>query len=218
MRIFLTIFTAAVFFLGTPLPRLREVPSTAERTLSAQQAAPTPPEVTPNPFACPAAAGVPLSKPTGAAASSQVPGKEQEGHDRAASPEFCLELDRPPSALEECVRKILSETGWSLPVGTQAKDAFRAGRRVEPEELQRVAQTEIGGGRIHWEEGTVNAEIRLIPLSETVTQVRIRTRILAKGSTSLRLMRPSPWWLLVSTGALEGDVLAALKTHCGAKP
>jgi hypothetical protein len=64
----------------------------------------------------------------------------------------------------------------------------------------------------------VNAEIRLIPLGEGVTQARIRMRILAKGTTSLRLMRPSSWWPLASTGALEGDILAALETRCGARP
>lgn len=69
-----------------------------------------------------------------------------------------------------------------------------------------------------WEGGGAYAQLRLVSLSGGGTQVRMRTRILAKGSTALPLQRMSPWWPLASTGALEGDVLAALKTHCDVKP
>lgn len=217
MRIFLTILTAAVLFLGIPVPRAREVSAWAKETLSSEQAAPKPPPGTRRPYACSEAAGAPLSKPAGGAASTQAAGKEQYSRDRMAAQEFCIELDRPPSALEECARKILQETGWKLPETSQEKGGLLAMRHLDSEELRRVAQTEVLGGKIHWDDGIANAEIRLIPLSESITQARIRTRILAKGSTSLPVMRPSNWWPLSSTGALEGDILAALETRCGAK-
>ena len=218
MRIPLTFLTAVLLFLRTPLPQPRGVPAKTEGTVFAQQAAPKPQEDTGKPYACPAVSGGPLSKLTGGAASTQTTEKKQDGHGHAASQEFCLELNQAPPAVEECVRRILPEAGWTLAASSQEKSGLHAGRRVEPDELRRVAQTEIGGGKIHWEEGMVNAEIRLVPLSEGVTQVRIRTRIVARGTTTLRLMRPSPWWPLASTGALEEDVLAALETHCRVKP
>jgi len=218
VRIFLTTFTAAFLFLGILLPRLQGTPATTKETRSIQQAAPRPQEETRKPYACSVAASGPLSKPTGGAAPPQAVGKEQNGYDRAAAQEYCIELNRLPSALEECVRRILLETGWSLPARSQEKGRLLATRQLESDELRRVAQTEVLGGKIHWDEAMANAEIRLISLSEGKTQVRIRTRILAKGSTSLPLMRPSNWFPLASTGALEGDILAALETRCGSKP
>jgi hypothetical protein len=207
-----------VLLLSVPAAPLRGVAAAAQETVSAKQAATKPHEETRKPYACPAPVGEPLSKPSGGAASPRAPRKEQDGHDPAASLEFCIELPQPPSAVEECVRRILLEIAWTMVPNSEDKGALLARRHLESEELRRVAQTEILGGNIHWEEGMANAEIRLIPHSERETQVRIRARILGKGSTTLRLMRMSPWWPLVSTGALEGDVLAALEARCGSNP
>jgi hypothetical protein len=55
-------------------------------------------------------------------------------------------------------------------------------------------------------------------LSAGGTQVRMRTRILAKGSTALSLQRMSPWTPLATKGVLENEVLAALEVKCSAKP
>jgi hypothetical protein len=150
----------------------------------------------------------------GAAAASQQPKAKNQ-----AIREFCLELDPPQTVVEECLRPVLGETGWTLPTSS-LKDTplFQATRSLSAEELHRAAQTEIGGGKIQWEEGGANVEIRLIPRSGGGTQVRLRARILGKGSTSLRLMRMSPWWPLASTGALECDILAALETRCKVRP
>jgi hypothetical protein len=213
MRIFLTTLTAAVLLLRIPIAPLREVPAAAERTRSAVRAAPNLQEGTREPYACSAPAGGPASKLTGGAASQQATGKD------ATTREFCLELDRSRTVVEECLRSVLRETGWTLPTSSLEKSSgLRATRSLSAEELRRAAQTEMGGGKIHWEEGMANVEIQLTPRSGSGTQVRIRARILGKGSTSLRLMRMSPWWPLASTGALEGDILAALEARCGAKP
>jgi hypothetical protein len=211
MRIFLAIFNAAVLIVGVSP---REVPPTPARGRLVQQAPPKPANETRKRYNCPAAADEPSAKPVNGAAGR----KEQRVPDAGASLEFCLELDRPAALLEEYVRPILKEAGWTLPATTPEKRGILAMRRLTVEELRRAAQTEIGGGKINWEEGMANAEIRLIPLGGAGTQVRVRARILAKGSTSLRLMRPSPWWSLASTGALEGDILAALEARCSVKP
>lgn len=212
MRTLLTIGTISVLFLGSSPPRQETLTGRAEvssQEKRSPETATAKPNETAKVYACSEAAD---REP-----SSQSGEKEPERRE-SANVDFCLDLERPLSTMQECVRSVLLEKGWSLPATKTVEAGMIAARYLTSEELPRVAHTEIGGGRIQWEEGMVNTQIRLIPLGENVTQARIRTRILAKGSTSLRLMRPSPWWLLVSTGALEGDVLAALKTRCAAKP
>jgi hypothetical protein len=213
MWIFLTTFTAAVLLLRIPTATLRGVPATTQETVSAKQAAPNLQGGTRKPYACSAPVGGPLSKPTREAASQQVTGKDK------ATREFCLELDQPQTVVGEYLRSVLGDTGWALPTSSLEKSSgLRATRSLSAEELRRTAQTEIGGGKIQWEEGGANVEIRLIPRSGGGTQIRVRARILGKGSTSLRLMRMSPWWPLASTGALEGDILAALEARYNVRP
>jgi hypothetical protein len=211
MRTLLAIGTMSVLLSGSSPPRQETLTSRAEVS-SHEKALPqttAKPNETAKVYACSEAAD---REP------SNQSGKKEPERRESSNVDFCLDLERPPSPMRECVRSVLREKAWSVPATKTVDAGLMAVRYLTSEELRRVAHTEIGGGRIQWEEGMVNAQIRLIPLSENLTQARIRTRILAKGSTSLPLMHASPWWLLVSTGALEGDVLASLKTRSAAKP
>jgi len=72
-----------------------------------------------------------------------------------------------------------------------------------------------GDARIHWVRGRADLILSFSPAADERTRIDLRARILGWGETSLPLLRPSNWWTLPSSGALEGDVLAALKAHCG---
>ena len=81
-----------------------------------------------------------------------------------------------------------------------------------------MAHAEIGTGQMQWDGGGAYAQIRLVSQSAGGTQVRMGTRILAKGSTALPLERMSPWTPLVSRGVLENEALAAFADQCSANP
>jgi hypothetical protein len=119
-----------------------------------------------------------------------------------------------PSAIA-CVESVLTDRGESIFKVDQKQGVVTTSMRsVEPEELQGIADTNQGGGRIRWTQGSYQLTINLSPVNRQGTQVQVNTRILGLGETSLPLMRPSLLRPLPSTGVLEGDILAALSSRC----
>lgn len=126
----------------------------------------------------------------------------------------------PPSSVLGCVETFLISRGESIFRIDKEKGIITTGFHwVGPEELRRIAVLDRGKGQIRWTKGIYQLIISSLSLSdEGKTQIQVNARIFGAGETSLPLMRPSLWWLLPSTGSLEGDILAALVIHCQVKP
>ena len=168
-----------------------------------------------------AAIGVLLAAPMIAWALSNRAGpqrRDQEKAESRAQPRsvFTLTVEKvPQSSVIRCVKDELEQQGWRVLPFKKDKRQLLAFRNVEAGELGRVADTKRGAGTIHWVRGRVDLILSFSAANHNTTSVDLRARILAQGETSRSLLRPMNWWPLPSTGALEGDVVAALKVQCG---
>jgi hypothetical protein len=146
------------------------------------------------------------SAPAGAAARSA-----QQPDDS-----YCVEIKGDPAELKQCLTTVLQEKGWS-PLPPELPDRLSLGRQVDPEELRKIAVTEIAGGKIQWTDGRVDASLSLKSQSKSTTEIRLFVRILGRGNAPFPVMRPSDWWPLASTGRLEEDLLAQVAASCEGK-
>lgn len=138
----------------------------------------------------------------------QVATSAEQGH--------CIEVRGDPTVSRECLIRALKEKGWMPSPLMEAGTHLLLSRIVDPEELGRIAVTAIAGGRVQWSEGRVDTTLDLEPHRESTTTVRMKVRILGRGTTSLPIMRPSDWWPLDSTGTLERDLLNSIAATCAA--
>jgi hypothetical protein len=155
------------------------------------------------------------SQPPDAAERSAPAGAGAQG---AQQPDdsYCVEIKRDPAELKQCLTSVLQQKGWS-PLPPELPDRLSLGRQVDPEELRKIAVTQIAGGKIQWTEGRVDANLSLKSQSKGSTEVRLFVRILGRGNAPFPVMRPSDWWPLASTGRLEEDVLAQFAASCEGK-
>jgi hypothetical protein len=147
--------------------------------------------------------------------AQRSPGARAQG---AQQPDdsYCVEIKGDPAELKQCLTSVLQEKGWS-PLPPELPDRLSLGRQVDPEELRKIAVTEIAGGKIQWTEGRVDASLSLKSQSKGTSEVRLFVRILGRGNASFPVMRPSDWWPLASTGRLEEDLLAQVAASCEGK-
>ena len=118
----------------------------------------------------------------------------------------------PP--LLQCAHTVLTSHGESIfQVDTDHSVIITGFRFISPPELQRIANTTLGGQHIRWTRGMYQLTLTLPPDAGDTPHIQVSARILGAGHTSLPLLRPSHWWPLPSNGTLEGDLLAAL-TAC----
>ena len=131
-------------------------------------------------------------------------------------PPYFIEVEETDrSRVVECTKVALEEEGERVFRWDEEETRLTTAlRSIEPEELRRIAVTKTCGDRIRWVEGRAQLMISLSPGKEESTRIEIKARILAKGETSLPLMRPSDWWPVSSSGRLEGDIVVALEAHC----
>ena len=134
----------------------------------------------------------------------------------SANKDYCIEVRRDPTVVRECLILALKDKGWVPSPLMKADTPLVLSRVVDPDELQRIAVTGIVGGRVQWSEGRVDTTLDLESHNRNTTTVGIQLRILGRGTTSLPIMRPSDWWPLASTGALETDLLNSIAAKCGA--
>ncbi|HWQ70405.1 MAG TPA: hypothetical protein VN494_10735 [Patescibacteria group bacterium] len=136
-----------------------------------------------------------------------------------ASTELTIDLDRPLPSAFRCVQGVL--TGQGEPISRIDEEQGVIMTRLRPvnaETLHRIAATNRAGAAIRWTKGMYRLTIALSPSEHGGTRVRAAARILGYGESDLRLMRPSPWWPLPSTGELEAGILAAVMASCQANP
>jgi len=136
-----------------------------------------------------------------------------------ASTELMIDLDRPLPSAFQCVQAVVTAQGEStIRVDEEQGMIMTRLRPVNLETLHRIAVTDRAGATIRWTKGIYQLTIALSTGEQGGTRVRAAARILGYGKSDLRLMRPSPWWPLASTGHLEADILAAVIASCRASP
>ncbi len=156
----------------------------------------------------PALAGPQSARPCPSSVPNPTQGKGKRDEGPAA-----VELQLPPARARACIAAALEETGWSVVRRGTGRESLRASRTVPAEELERIAETRRAA-EIRWAHGRVDLLAGFSPLGRNATRLELRVRVLAEGETSAPLMRPTNWWPLPSTGALEGELAAALQTRC----
>jgi hypothetical protein len=136
-----------------------------------------------------------------------------------ASTGLTIDLDRPLLPAFRCVQAVVTAQGESIiRVDEEQGVIITRLRPVNLETLHRIAVTDRAGAAIRWTKGIYQLTIALSPGEQGGTRVRVASRILGYGESDLRLMWPSPWWPLASTGHLESGILAAVIASCRANP
>lgn len=134
-----------------------------------------------------------------------------------ASTELTIDLDRPLPSAFRCIQAVVTAQGESIiRVDEEQGVIMTRLRPVDLEILHRIAVTDRAGAVIRWTKGIYQLNITLSPGEQGGTRVRAAARILGYDESDLRLMRPSPWWPLASTGHLEAGILAAVIASCRA--
>jgi len=105
MRALLTIVAMSVLFLGISLPGRTKLEGSAE--VRSQERSPETVKAEPNETAKSYA----RSEPANLARTNQPDEKKPHRPDSETNVEFCLELGRPPSAVQECVRSVFRRKG-----------------------------------------------------------------------------------------------------------
>ena len=147
---------------------------------------------------------------------SQEPNQgRKESKARPSSALFLTVEKVPLPVVVQCATQAVEGQGWIVLPSKKGKNQLRTFRNVGVDELRRIADTKRGDARIYWVRGRADLILSFSPAADERTRIDLRARILGWGETSLPLLRPSNLWTLPSSGALEGDVLAALKAHCG---
>lgn len=135
------------------------------------------------------------------------------------SAEPTIDLNRALVPAFRCVQAVLAGQGEPIiHVDEEQGTMMTRLRPVDAETLHRIAATNRTGAAIRWTKGMYQLTVTLSPGEQGGTRVRAAARILGYGESDLRLMRPSPWWPLSSTGDLEADILAAVMASCQASP
>jgi hypothetical protein len=135
------------------------------------------------------------------------------------STELTIEVNRPLLDALRCVQAVLTDQGESIIRVDEEHGVITTRLRpVNLETLHRIAVTDRAGAAIRWTKGIYQLTIALSPSEQGGTRVQATARILGYGESDLRLMRPSPWWPLASTGHLEAGILAAVIVSCQANP
>ncbi|MBZ0159574.1 hypothetical protein [Candidatus Methylomirabilis sp.] len=136
-----------------------------------------------------------------------------------ASSELTIDVDRPLLPALSCVQAVLTGQGESIISVDEEQGVITTGiRLVSPEALHRIAVTDRARTAIRWTRGFYQLTIALSPGEQGGTRVRATARILGYGESDLRLMRPSPWRPLASTGHLEAGILSAITASCRVNP
>lgn len=134
-----------------------------------------------------------------------------------ASTELTIDLDRPLPSAFRCIQAVVTAQGESIiRVDEEQGVIMTRLRPVDLEILHRIAVTDRAGAVIRWTKGIYQLTITLSPGEQGGTRVRAAARILGYDESDLRLMRPSPWWPLASTGHLEAGILATVIASCRA--
>ncbi len=120
-------------------------------------------------------------------------------------------LPGPPREAAECTQGVLQHERW--PIVRSTSGQLRAFRYLSAEELERIAQWPRKG-EMRWSRARVDLLVTFTAVARSSTRVELRARILAEVETPEPALRPTNLRPLASAGALEGELIAALKARC----
>jgi hypothetical protein len=132
---------------------------------------------------------------------------------KSAETPACLEAKGEPIELQEFLRAFIRDQKWRIGPEQASAEGVNFVRYLEPDELARLAHTEILGGRIAWTEGKVAVRVTTSQAADGYTQVQITAKFQGKGNAKERFARPADLWPLASRGTLEGSMIAALESR-----
>ena len=162
----------------------------------------------------------PSSEPAGSGpgakqgSSTAHPAKEKSKSQRNAASEVVVVVRAPVSRARQCLTETVEERGWRVLAGGQDDRQIRAMRYLSVEEFARAANARRDNTRFSQGRGYLEAELGAVGKE---TRIKLRLRIVAWADTEEPLARPTNFMPVGSTGALEGELRAALEARCGSE-
>ncbi len=147
-------------------------------------------------------------------AGQQKTTQSQPEASRVAPRETIVVLSGSRSEAAQCTREVLQDGQWTVVRTTPGE--LRAFRYLPADELERMAR----GPRpseMQWSRARADLYMDFTAAEHNAARVKIRLRFLAEAEPSAPVLRPTNLFSLASTGALEDELAAALKAHCGAQ-
>jgi hypothetical protein len=147
-------------------------------------------------------------------AGQQNTTQSQPEASRVAPRETIVVLSGSRSEAAQCTREVLQDGQWTVVRTTPGE--LRAFRYLSADELERMAR----GPRpneMQWSRARADLYMDFTAAEHNAARVKIRLRFLAEAEPSAPVLRPTNLFSLASTGALEDELAAALKAHCGAQ-
>jgi hypothetical protein len=138
-------------------------------------------------------------------------GQNETRVDEAAEGGKSIVLRGSPREAAECTQGVLQHERWTIVRSTSGQ--LRAFRYVSAEELERIAQGPLKG-EARWSRGRVDLFATFAAAARSSTRAELRARILAEAETPEPALRPTNLRPLASSGALEAELVAALKARC----
>jgi hypothetical protein len=133
---------------------------------------------------------------------------------RITSGEPMVVLPGSPGEAARCTREVLRAGQWT--VVRANPEELRAFRYLPADELERLARSR-GPNEMRWSRARVDLYLNFTKAEPKVSRVGLRLRILAEAEPSAPVLRPTNLFSLASTGALEGELITALKARCAAE-
>jgi hypothetical protein len=146
-------------------------------------------------------------------AKSSKPSGKGKAVDVAEVPAVCLEVQGESLDIQEFLQKMVRELKWKTGEGQATEDAWTFVRYLERADLERFAKTDAVGGQVAWTEGKAVVQVRTVEARDAFTRVEISAGFQGYGRSADRFAPPKDTWTLLSTGALENDMMNALKTR-----
>jgi hypothetical protein len=191
------VLLAGLFFGRTALPA-QEPAKTA-----------SPPPATETTYTRPCSANPVLPPPTAKKKSSRKP-----KHPLPPEPlPTCVEVKGEGIEIQEFLQNTAREQAWRIGENHASEDMWSYVRYLDPDELQRFADTHVLIEPVKFTSGKAAVVVRATDLGDGYARVQISTHIQGEGkSTDKTWAQPATEWPLNSKGVLEQELVNVLQT------
>lgn len=178
--------------------------------LLAQEPAKTPPpSASETAFTRPCSANPVLPPPTGKKKSSRKPKHPLPPE----PPPTCVEVKGEGIEIQEFLQNTAREQAWRIGENHASEDMWSYVRYLDPDELQRFADTNVLIEPVKFTSGKAAVVVRTTDLANGYGRVQISVHIQGEGkSTDKTWAQPGSVWPLNSNGVLEQELVKVLET------
>ena len=129
-------------------------------------------------------------------------------------PPACLEMKGEALEIQETLQAVVRDLKWRVQENHVSEDSWTFVRSLNVEELENYADTKVLLEPVEFEYGKAALMVRTADAGQGFVRVQISAQIQGEGKSADSVVKqPASSWPLRSKGALEQELIAALKSR-----